>query len=68
MTQAIKPEEGREKLMPTYEYRCRKCAKEFSLTMHIAEHDRGGITCPACRSDQVEQRYSAFFAKTSRKS
>jgi len=60
------PEEGVE--MPIYEYRCEGCGKSFSLSMHIAEHDKGGIACPECRGTSVVQQYSAFCAKTSRKS
>ncbi len=54
--------------MPTYEYRCRKCQKEFSLVMSIKEHDRGLVVCPHCQSPEVVQQYSAFFVKTSKKS
>lgn len=54
--------------MPTYDYRCEKCLKEFSVAMSIAEHDRARVRCPACRSDRVTQQYSVFYAKTSKKS
>uniref|UniRef100_A0A831UH75 Zinc ribbon domain-containing protein n=1 Tax=Geobacter metallireducens TaxID=28232 RepID=A0A831UH75_GEOME len=54
--------------MPTYEYRCEKCEKGFSVTMSMAEHDKGGITCPDCKGSSVVQQYSTFYAKTSKKS
>jgi putative FmdB family regulatory protein len=54
--------------MPTYEYRCDGCSHEFSVVMSIATHDHGGITCPECRGASITQRFSSFFAKTSRKS
>ena len=54
--------------MPTYEYRCDSCGKEFSLVMSMAEHGKGEVLCPDCRSDQVTQIFSTFYAKTSRKS
>jgi len=54
--------------MPVYEYRCKKCRKTFSLTMSIAEHDKGGIVCPLCQGKSVVQIFTPFFAKTSRKS
>lgn len=54
--------------MPTYEYRCEECGKEFSLVLSMAEHDKGGITCPACQSTRVVQQYSVFYARTSKKS
>lgn len=53
--------------MPTYEYRCEKCRNQFSMNMHMTEHDRGAVTCPSC-SGPVVQQYSSFFAKTSKKS
>lgn len=54
--------------MPIYEYRCQKCKKEFTLVMTMAEHDSVTIDCPDCKSAEVVQQYSAFFAKTSKKS
>jgi putative FmdB family regulatory protein len=54
--------------MPTYEYRCEKCAKNFTVTMHIVEHDKGDVTCPVCKGSSVVQQYTNFYAKTSRKS
>jgi putative FmdB family regulatory protein len=53
--------------MPTYDYRCNKCRKKFSLTISLAEHDKG-VKCPKCGSRKVEQQISGFFAKTGRKS
>lgn len=54
--------------MPIYEYRCEKCAKNFSVTIHISEHDKGGMTCPECKGTAVVQQYTPFYAKTSKKS
>jgi putative FmdB family regulatory protein len=54
--------------MPTYEYRCRDCEKNFSVIMRIEEHDKGGTTCPECKGTSVVQQYTAFFAKTRKKS
>jgi len=54
--------------MPIYEYRCEGCAKLVSVTMSIAEHDKGGVTCPECKGASVVQQYTAFYAKTSKKS
>lgn len=56
------------KFMPTYDFKCKKCNKEFSLVLTIKEHDEKGFKCPHCNSTEVEQQYSTFFAKTSRKS
>ena len=54
--------------MPTYEYKCKACGKEFFEILSITEHEETKVTCPKCRSDQVEQLLSHFVAQTSRKS
>lgn len=54
--------------MPTYEYRCDNCGKSFSLRMSMAEHEKGSLTCPDCKGGRIVQQYSAFYAKTSKKS
>lgn len=54
--------------MPTYEYQCQTCKTHFSLRLSIAEHDRGGVTCPGCKGRKVNQQFSVFYAKTSKKS
>ena len=54
--------------MPTYEYRCQDCDKEFSLVLSMTRHDREQVVCPGCGSHRVTQKFSPFFAKTSRKS
>ncbi|HUL48734.1 MAG TPA: FmdB family zinc ribbon protein [Gemmatimonadales bacterium] len=54
--------------MPIYEYRCTKCRKRFSQAEEITAHGRRRPACPKCHSRAVEQVYSAFFAKTIRKS
>ncbi len=54
--------------MPQYEFRCKKCKKEFSLFMAISEKDRKRVACPKCKARSVEQLITPFQAKTSRKS
>jgi len=54
--------------MPIYEYRCTKCRTRFSRQQGIEEHGRKRPACPKCKSHAVEQVFSAFFAKTVRKS
>ena len=54
--------------MPTYEFKCNACKKAFSLTMKVAELEKGKIICKKCGSSDVRQVFSGFFAKTSRKS
>lgn len=54
--------------MPTYQYRCKKCGKEFEVVMTIERHERARQKCPKCNSRSIEQLFSPFFAKTSSKS
>jgi putative FmdB family regulatory protein len=54
--------------MPTYEFLCNKCQKEFSVTMTIREREEKKPTCPTCGSSVLEPLMGGFFAKTSRKS
>jgi len=54
--------------MPTYDYKCKKCGKEFSTMMTITEHDKAKPTCPGCGSKSVKQLFSPFSAITSKKS
>jgi putative FmdB family regulatory protein len=54
--------------MPSYEYRCPKCRKKFTLILSIAEHDAGKGKCPKCGGKKLEQLITTFQVKTSRKS
>ncbi len=54
--------------MPTYEYRCEKCRKRFSLMESISQHGKKRRKCPKCNSVRVAQVFSSFFAKTAKKS
>jgi len=54
--------------MPHYEFFCKACQKTFSKVLTIVEHDKEKIACPHCGRKNVEQRWSAFSAVTSRKS
>lgn len=54
--------------MAVYEYRCRKCARKFTVTHGMAEHGTVRVRCPKCASLRVAQQFSGFFAKTARKS
>lgn len=54
--------------MPTYEYRCRECKNVFDRVEPLADHGHGRPPqCPQCKSRQVEQVLTPFFAKTARK-
>ncbi len=54
--------------MPTYDYYCKKCDREFSLTRSIGEHEKAKTTCPKCKSKSVAQLITGFSTVTSRKS
>lgn len=55
-------------VMPLYEFLCRKCGAEFSLTMAMKERETATITCEKCGAPDVESLFGSFFAKTSKKS
>lgn len=54
--------------MPTYEYRCQECENIFEQQGRITDREHLHPKCPDCGSEKVEQVFSSFFAKTSRKS
>jgi len=54
--------------MPSYDYRCPKCNKKFTLILSIREHDAGKGKCPKCGGKKLEQLITTFQVKTSRKS
>jgi len=54
--------------MPQYNFLCLACKKEFFKILTISEYEKGRIFCPHCRRRDVEQRWAAFYAVTSKKS
>lgn len=54
--------------MSDYVFHCQDCKKEFTQSLHMADREKGGITCPHCGSKRVEQMVTAFSAVTSKKS
>jgi putative FmdB family regulatory protein len=44
------------------------CQKTFSKTLTLAEAGKQKVSCPHCQSTHVEQRFSAFYPITSKKS
>lgn len=52
--------------MPQYEYRCQDCGKDVTFFLTLAEKEKFKAKCPKC-GGKVSQKFSAFFAKTSRK-
>jgi len=53
--------------MPHYEFYCEKCQKEVTLTVSIAEHERGGYKCPGCGGKALNPLVGTLFSQTSRK-
>ena len=60
--------EAGEVCMPHYEFVCNACKKTFEKLLTMSEHDAEKTACPHCGSQEVEQRWSAFSAITSKKS
>lgn len=58
----------RKVLMPTYEYFCEACQKQFEKIITLHEHEEGRIVCPKCGSDKVHQMAAAFTPVTAKKS
>ena len=51
-----------------YTFECTRCHKRFDVTESLAERARHKEKCPECGSKKVEQRLSAPFVATSKKS
>ena len=54
--------------MPTYDYECLECRKNFSVTMMMKEHETARVKCPKCSSKKVTQKVTGFAVKTGKKS
>jgi len=64
----LRPNERWRFAVPVYDYICLDCHKTFEVVLTLSEHDKEQITCPQCKSKNVEQEATAFFAVTSHKS
>ena len=55
--------------MPIYEFVCEDCKKPFTVSEAISRHKgHKHPKCPRCGGKKTHQLFTAFFAKTSRKS
>ena len=54
--------------MPTYDFKCEDCNRDFSVVQSMSEFKKGGIVCPKCGSKRVLRVMHEFYAKTVRKS
>ncbi|MBN1424846.1 zinc ribbon domain-containing protein [Candidatus Fermentibacteria bacterium] len=53
--------------MPTYDFHCSSCGKDFSTILSIAARGEDAIVCPACGSKNVEQQFTSVSVKTGKK-
>ncbi len=54
--------------MPMYDYKCLDCGKESLIVLSLKEHEGSEAKCPACGSKKMQQLYTGFIAKTTKKS
>lgn len=54
--------------VPSYLFHCRDCLKPFTKQLSLGDYEEGGVVCPFCGSDDVEQQLSLFYPVTSKKS
>ena len=54
--------------MPTYDFKCEKCNKKFTLIISLSEYEKKKFRCPKCKSTRVKQQITSFQAVTSKKS
>ncbi|HJX34053.1 MAG TPA: zinc ribbon domain-containing protein [Desulfatiglandales bacterium] len=54
--------------MPTYDFRCEKCSKKFTLQISITEYEKTKFRCPKCKSTRVKQQIVPFQTVTGKKS
>jgi putative FmdB family regulatory protein len=62
---------SRSENMPTYEFHCEKCNKNFEQIWSLAEYDKrikAKTKCPRCASTRVTKVISVVEVKTSKKS
>jgi putative FmdB family regulatory protein len=52
--------------MPHYEFFCRDCTKFFDKILSLLDYEEGKVQCPHRSSKNVEQRWSAISAITSK--
>jgi putative FmdB family regulatory protein len=50
--------------MPIFEYKCKKCGKEFEELVRNSEEK---VCCPKCESPKVNKKMSVFAHKSSGK-
>lgn len=54
--------------MPTYDFYCEKCKKDFSVVISISEYEKKKFRCPKCKGKKLKQQITSFQTVTSKKS
>ena len=54
--------------MPRYDFLCKSCQKEFTVTLHMADLGKREVPCPHCGSKETKRQIEMFSAVTSKKS
>ncbi|MBN1848018.1 MAG: zinc ribbon domain-containing protein [Deltaproteobacteria bacterium] len=54
--------------MPSYDFKCEKCNKKFTLNLTIREYENTKFRCPKCKSTKVKQQITPFQTVTGKKS
>ena len=47
--------------MVAYDFKCKKCGKQFEITCHMDERKDKAV-CPKCGSHKVKQKLTAAFS------
>ena len=53
--------------MPTYDFYCKKCKKDFSIIISISEYEKKKFKCPKCKGKELKQQITSFQTVTSEK-
>lgn len=48
--------------MPYYDFRCKKCGHRFTVLTGMSERDK--VTCPECKTREVEQLITGCSVRT----
>jgi putative FmdB family regulatory protein len=54
--------------MPSYEFKCEKCNRDFTLLLTVSEYEKTKFRCPKCKSARVKQQIGSVQVLTSKKS
>jgi putative FmdB family regulatory protein len=54
--------------MPSYEFKCEKCGKSFTLLLSVSEYEKTKVRCPKCKSTRVKREIGSVQVITSKKS